>query len=157
MLKKFLFGLLLVGAITGCSKDDGCNVDPCDVQAPPSEVQAVEAYLASQNITNAIKHCSGLYYIIDTAGTGSTISPCNSVTATYVGTLTNGTQFDARQASFSLTGVIRGWTVGVPLVKEGGTIRLFIPPSLGYGNQAAGSTIPPNSILLFTVKVDDVY
>jgi FKBP-type peptidyl-prolyl cis-trans isomerase FkpA len=78
------------------------------------------------------------------------------VRATYIGKLTNGNQFDAGTADFGLNQVIRGWTNGIPLIKQGGKIHLYIPPSLGYGNQAQGP-IPANSILIFDVTLDVVY
>jgi FKBP-type peptidyl-prolyl cis-trans isomerase FkpA len=156
MLKKLLSGIVLMVIIAGCSADDPCETDPCDVQAPPSEVVNVETYLANNNITGAVKHCSGLYYIVDSMGTGPAISPCNGVQTTYVGALTNGVRFDSGTIAINLSQVIRGWTVGIPLVKGGGTIRLFIPPTLGYGSTANGP-IPASSILVFKVKVDGVY
>jgi FKBP-type peptidyl-prolyl cis-trans isomerase len=50
---------------------------------------------------------------------------------------------------------VQGWANGIPLLKEGGTIRLFIPPSFGYGNQPYGP-IPANSILIFDVTLNTV-
>lgn len=88
-------------------------------------------------------------------GDGAEAKAGQSVTVSYVGTLDNGTQFDANQ-SFKFTlgvgQVIKGWDQGVPGMKVGGERRLVIPPSLGYGDQAAGS-IPPNSTLHFDVTL----
>ena len=41
---------------------------------------------------------------------------------------------------------------GIPMIKPGGKIKLYCPPSLAYGNQANG-TIPANSILIFEVEL----
>jgi FKBP-type peptidyl-prolyl cis-trans isomerase FkpA len=48
------------------------------------------------------------------------------------------------------------------LIKAGGKIRLYCPPSLGYGSEVkrdgAGNTvIPANSILIFEVELTNVY
>jgi FKBP-type peptidyl-prolyl cis-trans isomerase FkpA len=92
-------------------------------------------------------------------GTGATAVAGDTVTVNYVGTLTNGTKFDSsydRGQTFSFRvgagSVIAGWDQGVPGMKVGGKRRLTIPPSLGYGNQAAGP-IPANSTLVFEIDL----
>ena len=101
-------------------------------------------------------------------GTGATAVAGGDVTAHYTGWLTSGTVFDSSRsnlatrpgvtgepADFSLNGVIEGWKEGIPGMKVGGIRRLYIPAALAYG--AAGtSTIPPNSDLVFEVKLADV-
>jgi FKBP-type peptidyl-prolyl cis-trans isomerase FkpA len=157
-MKKFALVFLIVAFFSGCfkKKEPSCSYDPCHDKAPPSEVQAIQDYLASHGITNAQEHCSGLYYVIDNAGSGKQASPCSAVDVNYVGRLTNGNVFDqSNHFQTYLTNVIQGWANGVPLVKEGGVIHLYIPPSLGYGNQAVGP-IPANSILIFDITLNAV-
>jgi FKBP-type peptidyl-prolyl cis-trans isomerase FkpA len=64
--------------------------------------------------------------------------------------------FDQTQpgATYSnyLNNLIVGWVNGIPYVKPGGKIRLYIPPSLGYGS-AANGPIPANSILIFEIDL----
>jgi FKBP-type peptidyl-prolyl cis-trans isomerase FkpA len=162
-MKRIFVILCSVILISSCSKksDNTCNYDPCAVAAPASEVAQLEAYLSSASIT-ATKHCSGLYYTIDAAGTGASATACSTVGVTYKGQLTNGTVFDQRTTNFALNQVIEAWTKGVPLIKAGGKIKLYCPPSLGYGSDvkrdAAGNTvIPANSILIFEVELTNVY
>lgn len=133
-----------------------CNYDPCAVAAPASEVTQLEAYLASATIT-ATKHCSGMYYTIDAPGSGATATICSTVSVKYKGQLTNGTVFDQSTASvsFQLGGLIEAWKKGIPMIKPGGKIKLYCPPSLAYGSQANG-TIPANSILIFEVELVSV-
>lgn len=167
MLKNIaLIGLIsisLSGCLKGSTANDMCSYDPCAVKASANEQQAIETYLGNNNI-DAEKHCSGLYYTIETPGTGRTASVCSNITVDYTGKLTNGNQFDASSSgpvTFLLRNVITGWKSGIPLIKEGGRIRLFIPPSLGYGNQDVKDrngivVIPGGSILIFDVELKQV-
>lgn len=102
---------------------------------------------------------SGLRYIDTGVGTGPVVQDCRGVAVHYTGFLTNGTKFDSsrdRNQVFAFTPgfreVIAGFEQGVIGMRVGGTRRLIIPPSLGYGNQQVG-TIPPNSTLIFDVEV----
>jgi FKBP-type peptidyl-prolyl cis-trans isomerase FkpA len=159
MLTRIITAMIVLFSLTSCLKDpkatNTCNYDPCAYKAPDSEVQAVQNYLASKGISNAVKHCSGLYYVIDDAGTGTQPGACSYVSVHYKGSLTDGTVFDERDYQFFLDQVIQGWTNGVPLIKKGGKIHLYIPPSLGYGSQSNGP-IPANSILIFDISLSDV-
>ena len=106
---------------------------------------------------------SGLQYEILTEGTGKKPNPTSKVTVHYEGKLIDGTIFDSsyergETISFPLNGVIPGWTEGLQLLKEGGKAILYIPSSLGYGEKGAGTVIPGNATLIFTVelfKVED--
>ncbi|MEC9375487.1 MAG: FKBP-type peptidyl-prolyl cis-trans isomerase [Pseudomonadota bacterium] len=52
--------------------------------------------------------------------------------------------------------VIQGWDKGFDGMQVGGKRILIIPPDLGYGSRGAGSTIPPDSVLLFEVELLEV-
>jgi len=76
----------------------------------------------------------------------------------YTGWLTNGTKFDSsrdRGQTFttSLGGVIKGWTEGLQLMTPGARCKFVIPPALGYGENGAGGSIPPNATLVFDVEL----
>ncbi len=80
---------------------------------------------------------SGLQYKILSKGTGKSPASTNQVTVHYRGTLSNGQVFDSshdrgKPATFQLNRVIKGWTEGLQLIKEGGKIQLVIPPNLAY-------------------------
>lgn len=154
IMKKFILGLLVIAGFSGCLKEEKCNYNECGVVAPAAEVQAVKDYLAAKGITNATQHCSGLFYVVDTPGSGTAPNFCSTVAVTYEGKLTNETVFDKAPTPvvFGLGNVITGFRNGIPLVKTGGRVHLYIPPSLGYGSSATGS-IPANSILIFDVTL----
>lgn len=92
-------------------------------------------------------------------GKGAAAKKGDEVTVNYTGTLTNGQKFDSsydRKKPFTFIlgegEVIKGWEQGIPGMKVGGERKLVIPPSLGYGDQAA-SGIPANSTLVFDVTL----
>ena len=101
---------------------------------------------------------SGLQYEILTDGTGKQPKATDTVRCHYEGSLINGSVFDSsykrgEPAEFGLSQVIPGWTEGVQLMKEGAKYRFYIPYLLGYGENGAGSSIPPYSTLIFDVEL----
>jgi FKBP-type peptidyl-prolyl cis-trans isomerase FkpA len=163
-MKRIFVVLCSVILLSSCSKDDDiCNYDACAIGAPASEVTQLEAYLSSATIT-ATRHCSGMYYTIDAAGSGNTPTICSTVSVKYKGQLTNGNIFDQSTVpvSFQLNGLIEAWKKGIPLVKPGGKVKLYCPPSLAYGSQeirdgSGNVVIPANSILVFEVELISVF
>ena len=103
---------------------------------------------------------SGLTYQDLVEGTGAEATKGQQVTVHYTGRLMDGTKFDSSKDrndpfGFHLGGgqVIKGWDEGVAGMKVGGTRKLTIPPSLGYGARGAGGVIPPNATLEFEVEL----
>ncbi len=116
--------------------------------------EEIAAYVAKNNL-NAQRSDSGLYYVINEAGTGKQPTATSNVTVAYKGIFTNGTVFDQSNAdgiSFGLQQVIRGWTEGIPFFKEGGSGILLVPAHLGYGSSDYNG-IPGGSVLIFEVKL----
>ncbi len=160
-MKRFftVITCLIIVFTLACKKTGStstCSYDACAYPAPDSEIAKIQTYLDTSKITTAVKHCSGIYYQMLTEGTGGSPTPCSSVLINYKGYLTNKTVFDSSSSpvSFNLMSLIDGWKRGVPLAKRGGKIRLFIPPSLGYGPNAYGP-IPGKSILIFDIELLD--
>lgn len=90
-------------------------------------------------------------------GSGTHPGPTDVVTVHYVGTLTDGSEFDSsikrgEPTSFPLNRVIRGWQEGVALMGVGDKIELAIPYQLAYGADGKGP-IPGAATLLFTVEL----
>lgn len=100
---------------------------------------------------------SGLKYVIAQEGTGKSPKATDTVTVHYVGTLTDGSQFDSsidrgQSIDFPLNAVIPGWTEGLQLMKEGGVAVFYIPANLAYGPRELPG-IPANSPLIFWVQL----
>ena len=120
-----------------------------------SEKDQMIAY-AKANSINYTEDPSGLLYEITNAGSGTKPTVTNTITVTYAGKLMNGQQFDAGTITYGLSSLIKGWQIAVPKIGTGGSIRVLIPSSLGYGSQGAGSSIPPNSPLYFEITLNAV-
>lgn len=100
---------------------------------------------------------SGLQYRILAAGNDVHASAVDTIWVRYEGKTLEGEVFDKvgeedEPASFTLAGVIPGWTEGMQLVGEGGEIELYVPAELAYGERGM-QAIKPNSTLIFDVKV----
>lgn len=98
--------------------------------------------------------------IIDiTPGSGEEVPQGATITAHYTGALVaDGTIFQSSHdfgdaITFGLGQVIKGWTVGVPGMKVGGTRRLIIPAEMAYGAHSPAANIPANSDLVFDIEL----
>jgi FKBP-type peptidyl-prolyl cis-trans isomerase len=120
----------------------------------------IRKYLESNSLTGFTKTSTGLYYKIGQPGTGSPITTDSTIVANYTGKLLNGTIFDraiaGSEATFTLNSLVKGWRQGVPLIKQGGSIRLIVPSTLGYGLDGSSPSIPAFSALDFDITVTDV-
>lgn len=136
--------------------------------AAQAEMQENAAATQAFLDTNAAKEgvtttTSGLQYEVIASGPADGASPTASdaVLAHYHGTLIDGTVFDSsvdrgEPAEFGLSQVISGWTEALQLMKVGDKWRLFLPPTLAYGEQSPTPAIPPNSALIFEVELLEI-
>jgi len=121
-----------------------------------------EKYLAENaKKEGVVTTASGLQYMVLKEGTGKSPKATDNVMCHYEGFLTDGTVFDSSvqrgtPATFPLGGVIKGWTEGLQLMKEGGKTRFFIPYNLAYGEAGASGSIPPYATLIFDVELIEV-
>jgi len=109
---------------------------------------------------NIVELPDGLRYEIVKPGDGPAPRPTDLVKVNYTGTLINGTIFDSsvqrgQPVEFELSKVIPGWTEGLQKTSKGGKIKLYVPPSLGYGDDGRPG-IPPGSVLIFDIELLDV-
>lgn len=117
-----------------------------------------EAYLAANAEREGVLVTeSGLQYEVIAEGSGPRPSATDQVTVHYVGTMIDGTVFDSSRergepATFSLNGVIPGWTEGLQLMSVGSTYRLVIPSELAYG-ETGNPRLGPNATLVFEVEL----
>jgi len=103
---------------------------------------------------------SGLQYKVLKAGKGKSPTKKDKVKVHYRGTLIDGSEFDSsykrkEPAEFPVTGVIKGWTEALQMMKVGGKWELYIPSDLAYGGRSRPS-IPAHSVLIFQVELLEV-
>ena len=135
-----------------------------------TEIKEIEQYLAKNNI-KAQQTKNGVFYEIQTEGTGPKADSGKMVAINYTGYLMNGKFFDSNVDSTKQVqqhplspfefmagtqGAIPGMLEGITVFKEGGKGRLFIPSVLGYGGQGSPPVIKPYENLIFEVEVTSV-
>jgi FKBP-type peptidyl-prolyl cis-trans isomerase len=105
---------------------------------------------------------SGLFYKIETEGSGAKPIQGQNVSVHYKGSLLDGTVFDSsynRNApidfALGVGQVIKGWDEGIALLSKGSKAIFIIPSDLGYGSAGAGGVIPPDATLKFEVELVD--
>lgn len=105
---------------------------------------------------------SGLQYRVIEEGSGITPDANDTVKVHYTGKTIDGEVFDSskergKPAEFPVNRVIKGWTEGLQMMKEGAQYKFFIPTDLAYGTQVRpGGEIEPNEALIFDVELLEV-
>ncbi len=165
----FILGLIFFQA---CNKKDDptCTQEvtaeklaSVDQTRLTSDIQAIDNYLATNNISGVEyepNETNGVRYVISSLGTGETISCLeHKVNVKYKGNLLSNpdlTPFDEKTTgiSFTLSNLILGWQLVLPLIPSGSKVTLYIPSGYGYGvNGAAGGKIPSNANLIFEIEL----
>lgn len=127
---------------------------------PEKDDEALQAYFKKNNIQPQ-KAAAGLYYLIKDATDEQKPLSGQTVSVNYTGRLLNGSIFDSNKDKDSFTfilgrgQVIRGWDIGIALLKKGEKAVLYIPSHLAYGANSPTEAIPPHSILIFDVELVD--
>jgi peptidylprolyl isomerase/FKBP-type peptidyl-prolyl cis-trans isomerase FklB len=145
-------------ALTACSR--GPEVNAADSRA--NAEASAEFLLRNAKEAGVISLPSGLQYKVVTAAPAGAPSPDRNdlVRVDYEGTLIDGTVFDSsfeKGVPYATTPeeVVPGWTEALQAMKVGDEWILYVPPSLGYGEQRSGR-IPPNSVLVFRIRLLDM-
>jgi len=115
----------------------------------------------ANNIKNAIKLSSGVWYTIDAVGTGKYPTPYDYITFQFKGTIMSNNSVFQEGAlpnlgeSISPFGLIEGLKIGLPRMQEGGSATFYIPSGLAYGT-ATRTGIPANANLIFKIQLNSV-
>lgn len=146
------------GALAACGPNGG-GADP----AAAENARAAEFFLKSNARAEGVRTLpSGVQYKVVQSGPPGGESPDSNdlVRVDYEGTLTDGTVFDSsfqrgQPAVFTLGEVVEGWTEALQHMRVGDEWIVYLPPAQAYGEQGRPG-IPPNSVLVFRVKLLDI-
>lgn len=158
-----LFSIIIIGTLTSCGND--CDSEPdlnVNQDQLAEDILKIDAYLETikdeldDQDLEVQEHPSGIRYVVKRAGTGDKPGNCSQVRVSYEGKLiSNGSVFDDGTNSIrvlNLQSLITGWQIGIPLIKDGGRITLFIPSVYAYGEEGRpDSGIPQNANLQFEI------
>jgi FKBP-type peptidyl-prolyl cis-trans isomerase FkpA len=148
---KNLYALLFLISVALASCAGRQSVDK--VKQARIDDSVIRVYLSNNPSIKAVKDSSGLYYQVVRPGTGATATINSTITVNYQGKLLNGPPFDSANGySSPLNNLVKGWQIGIPHIKTGGNIILFVPSVLGYGGASLGP-IPANSVLVFDIDL----
>ena len=102
----------------------------------------------------------GLQYKVVASGPADGPHPQkgDEVKADYTGSLLSGSVFDSTSATgqpavLRLGALVPAWEEALPRMRPGDDWLIYAPPALGYGAEGHPPVIPPNSVLVFDVKL----
>jgi len=133
-----------------------CGSDDPDKIAEKDREKILD-YIAENNL-DATEHESGLFYVIEREGSGSTHpTTASTVKINYEGYyLKDKDVFDSQDGYYANLGsMITGWRIGIPLLTSGAKAILLVPSGLGYGAYPPYG-IRPNACLVFEVEIIDI-
>jgi protein-disulfide isomerase len=135
-------------------------VAPVAPPAGPSAIAITGGAVAAATVGASVTLPGGLVVKDLTVGSGPAVKSGDTVTVHYVGTLTDGKEFDSSRKHgqpFTFTvgkgNVIKGWDAGLVGMKAGGRRKLTIPSDLAYGDRGMSGAIPPKATLLFDIEL----
>ena len=149
--------LVMAASLAAC--DRGAATDDTAAE----NARAAEFFLKSNARADGVRTLpSGVQYKVVQSGPPGGESPDSNdlVRVDYEGTLTDGTVFDSsfqrgQPAVFTLGEVVEGWTEALQHMRVGDEWIVYLPPEQAYGEQGRPG-IPPNSVLVFRVKLLDI-
>lgn len=114
-----------------------------------------------QNLTNPTVRMleNGVQYEVLVDVEGAPIGATNKrLQIQYIGKLIDGTVFDdssEKPIVVTQNSVMPGLSSVLKIMRENQTIKAYIPPSLGYGDQKRGN-VPANSVLIYEITLLEV-
>jgi len=126
--------------------------------AEENQARADEFLAQNRGRTGIVALPSGVQYRVIEEGNGSRPSPSDTVTIHFRGAKVDGREFEStfasgRPISFQIDSVLEGWQEILPLMREGATWQVFLPPELAFGMRGDPPLIGPNEALRFDIEL----
>ena len=153
MKKYLLLFCLITIALSSCRKKIDDSTFDATAQALTDD-RAIQDYFLLNGITPPTKDASGLYYTIINPGTGAHPTTASNITVAYTAYTLDNVVVDSHPSYYfaPLSTLVEAWRIGVPKIGVGGTILLYAPSGLAYGNNASG-TVGANTVLIFKITL----
>jgi len=145
-----------------CTKVE-CGFNDPQITSSSSEIAYMQSYFAANGINDVTLHPSGIYYKINNPGTGAQPNLCSTIVVNYSAyRFGYGNPFNSYTDPAGIPFVLGNLIVGVkkimPLLKAGGAVTMYIPPSMAYGNedqydQNGNLLLPANSYIKFDMSL----
>jgi FKBP-type peptidyl-prolyl cis-trans isomerase len=152
-LVKRLSPLILAAALGA-----GGAVQAQSAPAPAPAVAEADFLARNAHAPGVKTLASGLQYkVVQSGPAGPSPKAGDIVKVHYEGSLVSGKVFDSsfernRPALMPMGDLVPAWMEALPLMRVGDEWIIYAPPELGYGAAGAGP-IPPNSVLIFRIKL----
>ena len=152
-MKNIYLYLGLFILVASCSQESNLEIN----------LQQSEIFLLNNSTKDGVISIEdGLQYVVIESGAINASSPelSDTITAHFHGTLMDGTVFwssveNGEPLTIQLSQLIPGCQKVISKMRTGDLWRVFIHPSLAYGEEGR-PTIPPNSTLTFDIELINV-
>ncbi len=150
-----LLAFILIGTLlSACLEDDSAMLPSNPVEQLENDIVLIDDYLERNNIKAEKDSLDRIRFVVQTEGDNCRQPNLyDRVTVNYKGMFLDGDVFETGEAvEFTVSQLIVGWQIGLPLMKDGGKTTLYIPSGFAYGIGGTNN-IPPNSNLVFEIEI----
>jgi FKBP-type peptidyl-prolyl cis-trans isomerase len=132
-----------------------------EINLPTGDSLTLDKYITSQNI-KAERTPEGVFFTAHTEGVGKEPQQGDFVKIRYVGKLLSGKVFDESPKNepfayrFGTHQVIEGWDIAIKRLRVGAKVTIYVPAKLAYGTMGIGTSVPPNTPLMYDIELMDI-
>lgn len=158
---KFLIPLILACVIIMSCDDSNNSTGPqlSRFEQFVLDTMLIDQFIAENNIQNSQIEENGIRYVIHEEGMGDNPIPSDQIRINFEGRILGGEKdgdiFDSGLLKNFIIEEIRlvGMQFGIPLIKEGGSITLYIPSFFAFGGFGDGKDVPPFSNVIIDIDL----